>query len=125
MLRGLLPEREDMLVIANSASLWLPFYNAFLATTGSMSTSEDMLAHYDRLQASDADPIDIAALLLSIAITVQQSPEHTASRATGDAGEGSEYVRDISEQVEATIVADDILAATLEGLETCLLFIKL
>ena len=124
-LRVLLPSREDMLTIAASASSWLSLYNALLPRINFIKTSDEMLSQYDKLQDSNADPVEIAALLLSIALTVQQAPDDTTGRAAGNIGDASSFVKDVSDRVECIVISDDTLAGTLGGMETTLLFIRL
>lgn len=124
-LRALLPSREDMLTITASASSWLSLYNALFPTINMIKTSDEMLSQYDKLQAPNADPVAIAALLLSIALTVQQAPEETAGRAAGSIRDASSFVKDVSDRIECIVISDDTLAGTLEGMETTLLFIRL
>ncbi|MCJ1264565.1 hypothetical protein MMC22_004438 [Lobaria immixta] len=124
-LRALLPSREDMLTITASASTWLSLYNALFPMINFTKTSDEMMSQYDKLQDANADPVAIAALLLSIALTVQQAPDDTAGRAAKSIRDASSFVKDVSDCVERIVISDDTLAGTLEGLETTLLFIRL
>lgn len=125
-LRALLPSREDMLAITASASSWLSLYNAFFSTINFTKTSDEMLSRYDDLQDPNADPVATAALLLSIAITVQQAPDDTAGCAAGRSiRDAFSFVKDVSDCVERIVISDDTLAGTLEGMEATLLFIRL
>ena len=124
-LRALLPSREDILTITASASSWLSLYNALLPTINFIKTSYEMLSQYDKLQDPNADPVAIAALLLSIALAVQQAPDDTAGRAVGSIRDAPSFVKDVSDRVECIVISDDTLAGTLEGMETTLLFIRL
>ena len=124
-LRALLPSREDMLTITASASSWLYLYNAIFPKINFTKTSDEMLSQYDKLQDPNADSVAIAALLLSIAITVQQASGDTAGNAAGSIKDAASFVKNVSDSVERIVVSDDNLAGTLEGLETTLLFIRL
>ena len=124
-LRALLPSREDMLTITASASSWLPLHNALFPTINMFKTSDEMLSQYDKLQAPNADLVAIAALLLYIALTVQQAPDDTVGRAAGSIRDASSFVMDVSDRVECIVISDDTLAGTLEGMETTMLFIRL
>ena len=124
-LRALLPSREDMLTITASASSWLSLYNALFPMINFIKTSDEMLSQYDKLQDPNAGPVAVAALLLSIALTVQQAPDDTAGRAVGSIRNVSSFVKHVSDRVERIVVSDDTLAGTLEGMETTLLFIRL
>ena len=124
-LRALLPSREDMLTITASASSWLYLYNAIFPKINFTKTSDEMLSQYDKLQDPNADSVAIAALLLSIAITVQQASGDTAGNAAGSIKDAASFVKNVSDSVERIVVSDDNLAGTLEGMETTLLFIRL
>lgn len=124
-LRALMPSREDMLTITALASSWLSLYNALFPMVNLTKTSDEMLSQYDRLQDPNADPVAIAALLLSVAITVQQAPDDTTGRAAKSIKDASSFVKDVSDSVERIVISDDALAGTLEGIETALLFLRL
>lgn len=124
-LRKLMPSRKDMITITAHASSWLFLYNALFPMANLMKTSEEMLAQYDKLQHPDADPVAIAALLLSIALTVQQAPDETTGRAVESIKDASSFIKDASDSVERTVILDDALVGNLEGIETALLFIRL
>ena len=124
-LRALLPSREDMLIIAASASSSLTLYNALFPAMSFAKTGDEILLQYDKLQDLYADPVAIAALLLSIALIVQQGPSDTAGRAAKTIKDTTSFVRTVSDCVEHIVISDDILAGTLEGMETTLQFIRL
>ena len=124
-LRGLMPSREDMLTIAAYASSWLSLYNALFPVINLTKTSDAMLSQYDKLQDPNADPVAIAALLLSVAITVQQAPDDTAGRAAKSISDASSFIKDVSDSVERIVISDDTLAGNLEGIRTTLLFLRL
>ena len=111
-LRALLPSREDMLTITASASSWLYLYNAIFFKINFTKTSDEMLSQYDKLQDPNADSVAIAALLLSIAITVQQASGDTAGNAAGSIRDPASFVKDVSDSIERIVVSDDNLAGT-------------
>lgn len=122
-LRELMPSREDMLTITLHASSWLSLYNALFPMINLTRTREEMMLQYDKLQ--DLEENAIAALLLSVAITVQQAPNDTAGLAAESIRDASSFVKDVSDLVERTVISDDALAGNLEGIETTLLFLRL
>lgn len=124
-LRGLMPSRENMLTITAHASSWLSLYFALFPVINLPRTSDEMLSQYDKLQDPNADPVAVAALLLSVAITVQQAPDDNADRAATSIKDASSFIKDVSDCVERIVVSDDALAGTLEGIETTLLFLRL
>lgn len=124
-LRRLMPSRGDMLTVTAHASSWLALHNTLFPMANLTKTADEMLSQYDKLQDPDADPVAIAALLLSVAITVQQAPDDTAGRAAESIRDASSFIKDISDTVERIVISDDALAGSLEGIETTLLFLKL
>lgn len=123
-LRALLPSREDMVGISAQASPWLYMYNSLFPTTNIFSSGEEMLSQYDKLQDPNANPFAIADLLLSVAITVQQTPNETIANA-GGIKNASSFIKDVSDTVERIIISHDTLAGSLEGIRTSLLFLRL
>ena len=121
----LMPSREDMLTITGHASLWLSLYNALFPMNNLMKTSDEMLSQYEKLQDRNTDPVVIASLLLSVAITVQQAPDDTAGHAAESIGDAPSFIKAVSDSVERIVISDDAIAGTLEGIEVTLLFLRL
>lgn len=124
VLRQLMPSREDMLTITSLASAWMTLQNELFPMTSLTKTSAEMLSQYDKLQNPDTDLVDIAALLLSVAITVQQAPDHTAGQAKS-IKDASIFVKEVSDTVERIFILDDTLSSTFEGIKTTLIFLRL
>jgi hypothetical protein len=124
VLRQLMPSREDMLTITSLASTWMTLQNALFPMTSLTNTSAEMLSQYDKLQDPDTDLVDIAALLLCVAITVQQAPDHTAGQAKS-IKDASIFVKEVSDTVERVFILDDTLSCSLEGIKTTLIFLRL
>jgi len=120
-----MPSREDMIAIASHATSWLDLYYALFPMINLTRTSDEMLSQYDKLQVPDADPVALGALLLSAAITVQQTPNVTIGRVARNIRDADLFIKDVSDTVERIIVSDDALAGSLEGIETSLLFLRL
>ncbi|KAF2718064.1 hypothetical protein K431DRAFT_231701 [Polychaeton citri CBS 116435] len=125
-LRAFLPSRPDMLTICAQASSWLYMYNSLFPMLNIMQTSEEMLVQYDRLQQfRDADVTDIAALLLSIAITVQQTPQNVTCSSIRSTNNASAYIQKISDAINRIVISDDTILSTFKGIETALLYLRL
>lgn len=124
VLRQLMPSREDMLSITSLASTWMTLQNALFPMTSLTKTSVEMLAQYDKLQNPETDLVDVVALLLSVAITVQQAPEHTAGQ-TKSIKDASIFIKEVSDAVERIFIFDDTIPCTLEGIKTTLIFLRL
>ena len=84
-----------------------------------------MLLQYEKLQDPNTDPVVIASLLLSVAITVQQAPGDTAGHAAESIGDAPSFIKNVSDSVERIIISDDAIAGTVEGIEVTLLFLRL
>ena len=123
-LQALMPPKEDVRTIISNAASWLTLYNALFPTITMFTNAQEMLAKYEALQAPDASPMSIASLLISISITVLQKPRDQSTELTG-IKDTAGFVRKVTEAVEETIIGNDILAGTLEGIETSLLYIRL
>ena len=114
-----------MLTITAHASSWLSLYYGLFPIISLPKTSDEMLSQYDKLQDPNADPIAIAALLLTVAITVQQAPENNADSSAESIRDTSSFIKDVSDSVERIVIFDDALTGSLEGIETTLLFLRL
>lgn len=113
-----------MSIIATYADSWLSMYTSLFPMVNVNKTAGEMLSQYDKLQDPNADPIATAALLLSVALTVQQAPEDIKSRAKG-MKDPYAFIRDVAETVDRVVVNDDNLACSLEGIQTIMLFLRL
>lgn len=88
------------------------------------SNAQEMLAKYEELQAPNANPMSVASLLISISITIIQKPKELITELSG-IKDVAGFVRKVTDAVDETIVSNDLLAGTLEGIETSLLYIRL
>ena len=121
-----LPSRSDVVAIAAYSSAWLNIYNAIFPTANGIKTGVEMVAQYDKVRREpDSPPSTVAMLLLSVAITVQQIPQQNISRELRSFPDGAQYVLEVVAVITANIVNEDSLASTLEGLEVCLLVLRL
>lgn len=124
-LKQLLPVREDMLAIIAHASDWLSMFSALFPALPTYRSQDEMLVQYDKAQRSELTVTEMASLLVSIAITIQQAPADVLARSAEGIQDGPAYVHQVSDTVERVVVYDDAIAATLDGIETTLLFIRL
>ena len=123
-LRDLMPAKEDMETITASASPWLSLY-ALCPMINPTRSRGEMLTQYENLQGPDADPVALAALLLSVAITVQQAPSDTSGHASKSIKDPATFIKMVSDTVERHIISDETLSGSLEGVKTSLLFLRL
>ncbi|TKA45344.1 hypothetical protein B0A54_04440 [Friedmanniomyces endolithicus] len=91
----------------------------------SVMTEAQMLPLWDKTQQPDANPTDMANLLLSFVMTIHQNPPAQLSELLGSMQGGATYVRRVSDAVEVAIVKDDVLAASVDGLEASLFWLRL
>jgi hypothetical protein len=124
-LQPLLPSIQDVAVIAQHASTWLMVLKSLFPFVYMFDTGSDMLTHLEEMKATKADPVSIANLLLSIALTIQQMPSAAIRENLSSIKDGSVYVKQVSDTVEEFIIAKDAFLSTLEGIETALQFIRL
>ena len=123
-LQALMPPREDIHAIFTPAAKWISLYNALFPTIHMFTNAGEMLARYNSYSDSDANPVSIASLLISIAITVVQKPPELAGRLKS-INDTALFVRKVTSAVEDVVVSNDTLAGTIEGIETTLLYIRL
>ena len=124
-LQRLLPSREDVSAIAGFTFSWMSIYVAMFPHIRMQTTVEEMLAQYDELCSPNANPMSLANLLVSLALTIRQIPAEDVRSLAPGLRSVSRFVEEVSETVDRTIVSNDTLAATLDGIETSLLFTRL
>ena len=123
-LQALMPPKEDVQAIFAPAAKWISLYTALFPVINMFTNAGEMLARYEALQEPDANPVSIASLLISVAITVVQKPPETACRLTA-INDTALFVRRVTAAVEEVLVSNDNLIGTVEGIETTLLYIRL
>ncbi|GAB7333511.1 hypothetical protein MBLNU13_g05096t1 [Cladosporium sp. NU13] len=124
-LQRLLPSREDVTAIAGFTFSWMSIYTAMFPRIRMLTTAEEMLAQYEELRSPNANPMSLANLLVSLALTIRQIPTDEVKTLAPGLRNVSRFVDEVSETVDRTIASNDTLAATLDGIETSLLFTRL
>ena len=124
-LQRLLPSREDVSAIAGFTFSWMSTYTAMFPRIRMQTTAEEMLAQYDELCSPNANPMSLANLLVSLALTIRQIPAEEVRTLAPGLRNVTRFVDEVSETVDRTIASNDTLAATLDGIETSLLFTRL
>jgi len=124
-LQKILPPRDDFAAIAGYSFPWMSIYNALFPRIRFMATAEEMLTQYDELCTPNANPMSLANVLVSLALSIRQIPETDVKFLVPGIPDVSRFVNDVSEVVDRTIASNDTLAATLEGIETSMLFTRL
>jgi hypothetical protein len=124
-LQKILPPRDDVAAIAGFSFPWMSIYNALFPRIRFMATAEEMLEQYDELCKPNANPMSLANLLISLALSIRQIPEVDLKPLVPGIPNATQFIENVTEIVDRTIASNDTLAATLEGIETSLLFIRL
>jgi len=124
-LQKILPPRDDVAAIAGFSFPWMNIYNALFPRVRFMATAEEMLTQYDELCTPNANPMSLANVLLSLALSIRQIPEADVNSLVTGIPNVSRFVDEVTEVVDRTIASNDTLAATLEGIETSMLFTRL
>jgi len=125
VLQHLLPTREDVRLISSYASGWLSLYNDLFPTSHVFKTGSELLDQQENVRHPKASPFVVSAFLLSLAITLQQMPAHAMHKMSGNIQDGVTFIRDITNTIAATIVQNDALAASIEGIDVSLLYLRL
>lgn len=125
-LQALVPSRRDVSVIASYAPPWMNIYHGIFQPVrfarGAIELHEDW-AQYAAPAA--AQPTAVAAFLLTLAITVRQLPGREAEMGLEGLRDVGRFVRDVVVAVRECIVQNDEIAATVEGIEATVLYIRL
>ena len=90
-----------------------------------VASGEELLSQYDELCQPDANPMSIANLLISLSLSMRQITNEDGRPLAPGASRVPHFIKEVSETVDRMIVGKDILAGTLEGIETSLLFVRL
>lgn len=124
-LQRLLPSREDVSAIAGFTFPWMSIYVAMFPHIRMQTTAKEMLDQYDELCSPNANPMSLANLLISMALTIRQIPANDVRSLAPGLRNVARFVAEVSETIDRTIASNDTLAATLDGIETSLLFTRL
>lgn len=126
-IQKLIPTKEEFFIIANSSSKWLGFLETLLPQPFAITSQRELLESYDKMCEPDVTAVDLAAWLLTLAITAEQEPQGRSgpiSQSTKHR-KSSDFSRTVSDTVERTILSHDRLVGTVQGLAMGLHFIRL
>ncbi|KEQ68687.1 hypothetical protein M436DRAFT_33452, partial [Aureobasidium namibiae CBS 147.97] len=124
-LQPLLPARSDVVALSAHSFVWSRVYTSLFPGVQMTASAEDMLDHYNEACKPDIDARSVANLLLSLALTVRQIPAEDLESLGLSMCSPAAFPETISVAVHRVVLVEDALAATLEGIETSLLFIRL
>jgi len=114
-----------MLRVVAYASPWLAAYNALFPQTNIMRSGQDLLAHYDKSKSPNGELLEVASLLVAVAMTIQQFPDDFQGDSPDRIRDVPVFIKDVNDLVERVVVNDDALAGTLDGIGTSLLYLRL
>ncbi|KAH8652236.1 hypothetical protein BX600DRAFT_472166 [Xylariales sp. PMI_506] len=124
-LQALLPSRDEIQSIAGFASDWMVLYHSLFPAYFTFRSGEQLVSSYDRMRHPEAHPVVLSMYLVSVAITTQQlGPEGVDPTFWRGHGE-SKFVSAVCRVVSRTVVENDTLLATVQGVEAAMLFIRL
>ena len=125
-LQLLLPSQDEVWQITEFAPAWLAFYHSLFPAFFACRTGEQLRLNYEHMCRPDANPTSVAMYLIYLAITSQQFPtDRMVQRPFAKYQSVEEFVNSVCTTVRETIVDNDDLAGTAEGLELTVSFIRL
>ncbi|KFY35056.1 hypothetical protein V494_06245 [Pseudogymnoascus sp. VKM F-4513 (FW-928)] len=116
-LQKLIPQKYEVIEVANSIYKWLELVVVLLPHPFSIKSGREMVGLYEEMLKPDADAISLGSWLLTIAISIQAMPKSDASHLA--------FSRAVSDRVESTILSHDGLICTLPGLGMAINFCRL
>ncbi|OAP55553.1 hypothetical protein AYL99_10526 [Fonsecaea erecta] len=126
-LQQLIPQRDDVVEMARTASKWINLVHAILPQPFAVKSQRELLDSYETMCAPDADTMNLASWLLDLAVTAQQEPQDQGSPETSlkRFHRISDFSRAISDAVERTLISHDRLMGTTQGLGMAMHFLRL
>lgn len=126
-LQKLIPPKEEVMVMARTASTWIDLVYAVLPQPFAVTSHQELLEAYDQMRKEDVDTLDLAAWLLDLAVTAQQEPQVLESPTTEfkRISTISDFSRAVSEAVESTLLSHDRLLGSTKGLGMAIHFLRL
>lgn len=127
-LQRLIPSKEEVSEIANSAFEWLPLLETLLPQPSAVKSKQEILDSYELMHTPNVDALSLASWLVALAITAQQGPQEGGSPAFQHRKYYQRWVdfsRAVYDAVEKTILCHDRLLGTISGLGIALHFFRL
>lgn len=124
-LQKLIPSREDVVTITEFSVPWMGIYIALFPRVRTLTNPEETITRYDEICAPNANPMFVANVLISLALTIRQIPDDDVKPLLPGIPNPSRFIEEVSDSVDRFIVGNDDLAATLDGIETSLFFSRL
>lgn len=126
-LQKLIPSQSEVSHITGSASRWLDLLHTLLPQPFAVKSQQEILECYEDMCKPDTDAISLATWLITIAITAQQIPQENERPFTELHGRHkySKFCAVVSDIVESTLISNDRLICTVEGLGMAMHFVRL
>lgn len=124
-LQHLVPAKREIELIAPYATEWLAMFHSLFPAPLMIKTGDEMIQQYDVVREPDVDPCYLASWLLTIAMTVQQVPREMFETQFRRIKSAAHFQKIISDAVEVTIMRQDAMVGTVEGIDTAMLFLRL
>lgn len=121
-LQKLVPSKQDVSNIADSAFEWLDLLDTLYPQPLGVKSKQEMLETYEDMHTPDVDALRLATWLVALAVTVQQSPQEGSSPPYQ---KWLEFSRKVSHTIEKTILCHDPFLGTIQGLGIGLHFFRL
>ncbi|KAH7166440.1 hypothetical protein EDB81DRAFT_782277 [Dactylonectria macrodidyma] len=126
-LQPLIPSKEDVAAIAEHTNGWQEFVNIVVPVKCISKVGAEILEEYDDMKRPTVDPVDLAAWLLSLAITVEQMPREAMSPTSASKwpANASSFSKAVAEAVDRTVVSREIFSSNFKGVQATLLLLRL
>jgi hypothetical protein len=122
-LQRLLPSKSDVRKIFSQTSM--SAYGGLFPLLSTMKSPETMLEDFDDLLKTTADPIQLAVFLLTVAMMTRQLPSSDVSGILESVSDTSRFAATIARTVRETIIAQNDVVPTLDGLEATIAYSRL
>lgn len=126
-LQVLIPSKDEVVQIYESAFEWLRILQALLPQPLTFRSEKEALENYAKMKEPNVDTMTLASWMLTLALTAQQTPQERISTPgrSGHFMKRFELSRVISDTVERTIISHDRLLGTTSGIMLCMHWTRL
>lgn len=126
-LQKLIPPKEEVMIMARTASKWMDLVHAVLPQPFAVTSQQELLEACDQMRKEDVDTLTLAGWLLDLAVTAQQEPQVHESPTTEfkRISRISDFSRAVSDAVESTLLSHDRLLGSMNGLGMAIHFLRL
>lgn len=125
-LQALIPDREDVLVLAGHVTGWSKFVAAIFPSFSLPPNEEQIISSYDQMKSPSVDTWFLANWLLVLALCAQQVPQDSSSPSQLLQSMRKRYLfaNTVADTAEATLLSHDRLLGTIKGLEISPSFLR-